>query len=291
MALLLFSLSPWQVMAVESPPISPPEVLLSPAFLASLSGKADQKIEEIVKMWPIFSGAQGFEEKLVKRQEEFKILGVRFEAEYRVYKESEAADINFHANEYPENFCPNFYEWIQTKLGQSSLFVDRSTSSPSGSTIDISAEWIFNAIKVQMLCGGITVGKEHIPVMTFLTYRHKDHLDSLKDLIYIKCVGSKRTYKINGRISEKVLSDPPQMWIIDPERKVLLSANKNRFGKTELYSDDVIIASKQTGDIALELKINRFTGNYLSKAKTEKDFDGTFEEWGTCLKIDPRQKF
>jgi hypothetical protein len=291
LALLLLVLSPCQVMAAESLLVSPLDALLDPTFLASLSWKADQKIEEIVHTWPSYSGEQGFEDKLVRRQAEVEILGVKFKADYRVYKEADEAEVVFLSNTQPGNFFPKFYEWTQTKFCNSSHFIDRSTLSPDDPFRDISADWLFNAVRVQMSCGEAMVYKEYIPIMAAIRYSHKDHLEGLKTLIHIECRASRKTHTFQGKKSEEPVIDPPKTWIIDPDRKTLLHVSKRAFGKTELYSDEVIVASKQVNEGTVEFRINRFTGNYLMKGKVKKDSDDSFEEWGTCSKIEPRQKF
>lgn len=292
LALLLFVFFPCQVRAVEPRIIPPLDALLDPTLLASLSWKSDRKMEELVRTWPSYLGKQGFEEKLVKRQAEVEILGTRFTAEYRVYKGADIAEIVFISkSDQVGEFCSKFYEWTQTKFGSPAHFIDRSTLASEDSFKDISADWLFNSVRVQMGCGELKVYKEYISLLASIMYRHKEYLEGLKALIYIECTALKDTTVFEGTKSESASTRPSRMWIIDPDRKALLHLKKHPFGKTNSYSDEVIEATQQVKDGTIEININRVTGNYLMKVRTQKDSNNVMEEWGTCSKIEPKQKF
>lgn len=292
LAFLLLVFLPCQIFAAEPRSSSPIDSLFDPTFIGSLSWNADNKIEEVVHTWPSYSGRQGFDNKLVRRQGEVEILGTKFEAEYRVYKETDKAEVTFIAplKAQPGPFCLKFREWIQTKLGKPAVFIDTSILPP-GKFIAIEADWLFNAAIVEMSCDeSPVVDNVYIGLVT-VRYSHKDHLEPLKALIPIECIGSKRTHTINGDTHARLVTDPPIKWIIDPNGKRLLRPDRSSFGKTESYSDEMIAVSKEGDDIKIEVRIDRVTGNYLLKMDRTKESARGFEEWGRCSRIEQAQKF
>ena len=286
LAFLFFCSAASLLTAAELPPLPPPDVFLDPTFLASRSWKADQKIEEAVREWAMYSGEQGFEEKSVRRRTEVEILGVTFEARYLIFKEGEIAEIAFLSTNHPENFCVKLSEWTQKKFGAPGHLIDTSTPS----YIDIQADWLFNEVRVRLICGELNSYGKHIPILATIIYRQKDYLEGLKDLIYIECSASRRTLNVESKKIEEPTTAPPTMWIIDPNGKRLLRGNRSNFGKTDLYSEEEVVASDKNKESVLEIRINRLTGNYLTKVKLNDSSNG-LEEWGLCSRIEPGKKF
>ncbi len=285
---ILFILLQCQVIEAYSAPNPPPEALLDPISLSSLSWKVDQKMEEVVQGWPNYLEEQEWEEKSIKRKGVVEILGVEFDAKYLVYNETDAAEITFWADKQPGDFCQKFFEWTKKTFGNPTHFIDRSTPPSDFSMRVFEAGWLFNSVRMQMKCVEALVYEEYVPAWAIIVYRHKHNLEELKDLIHIECKESRTTITIGDKTIEEPSTNPPRRWIIDPDFKQLRRESNQTYGETKLFSDERIIASKTVDESSVEINIDRITGVYLIKLVTK---DAFLNEWGTCNKIEPRQKF
>ncbi len=263
-----------------------PESLRDPTFLRHLTWLADKRIESVVAGWPEYSGAQGFQDKIVHRHTRIRILESLFDAEYRTYKTKADGEIVMYggAGEVTAD-CDALSTWVEQVFGRPEKVVDLGMPNRLA---DKSADWLFGETRVQFVCGGVWIEREFIPAAVALRYNRRDRLAALEDPIQLECSSQERYV---GGISDKTVRDgPPVVFILDPNWHRVLRANKSPFGKTEKFTDGEIVAAQEDEKAVSRIRFDRVTGSYLLSIRL-KAGSGGLEKWGKCVRVDPGKKF
>lgn len=265
-----------------------PEALIDPAFLRQLTWQADKRLENAVAGWPTYSGDQEFQDKIVHRRAHVRILGSLFKAEYLTYKKKADAEIVIYGgagDEVPAD-CGVWLTWVERALGLPKKVVDLS---PPGGLDWWAADWLFGETRVQFWCTGVWMERDSIPAIVALRYNHRERLAALEDLTHLECSRQFR-HVSDGLPKDKVREDSPVAWIVDPNRKRLLGANKLPLGKTETFTDEEIVAVREEEKYTSRIRINRVTASYLLTVRLKGD-SGGLDQWGTCVRVAPGKKF
>jgi hypothetical protein len=265
-----------------------PEVLTNPQWLSSRTWKLDEGLESLVRNWPAYGEKQQFEEKTILKRARLKVLGATFDAEYRVFKKDQVAEIALHGNEFGQRFCSAFLDRSAERLGRPFKLFDLSRG-PEQSYVEIRAEWLFGETRVQFLCTGTTFSAKFIPLLATIVYRQKDSPRAPIDLVYLECSAS--TKKDVGPDPPKPAEqEAPIILIIDTFREALLDQNKVYLGKTTKYSEEEITVSLETGKSTGVFRLDRITGNYLWTARVKADSRLGLETSGKCSAIAPEKR-
>lgn len=267
------------------------EALSDPQFVRNLSWKADKDLEAVVRNWPAYTGAQGFEDKTVLKTADVTILDTVFTAEYRVFKANSFAEVVLlHKSNYGEDFCPAFLGWTGKRLGKPDKVLDRSVLGRDSSFNDVAADWLLGQTRVQLTCAGAKLYGGYVPAIAVLIYRHQDQLKALEDLIYIECSSTKKY--VGPLLADRPTEDgPPLTLIIDPNGGKLLGRDKSLFLKPDKYTDEEILASEEDDKRKQDFRLDRVTGNYQWNIRLKSDTRNGLNQWGRCSRVDPARKF
>lgn len=257
-----------------------PKELIDPAFLRQLTWRTDKRLEHVVSGWPTYSGDQGFQDRIVHRRTRVRILESLFDAEYRTYKNKAEAEILIHggAGDVTDD-CDALLTWIKRALGRPEKIVDLSRESGT----EIYADWLFGDSRMRFQC----LAPEFIPLLIALHYNHRERLAALEDPIHLECSVQQ---KYVGLEDAKVSEEPPLLFIVDPNLKMLRWSNKSSFGKTETFTNEKIAEVREDEKTVSRIAIDRVTANYLRTIRL-KNGRGGLDQWGKCIRVAPGKKF
>lgn len=272
-----------------------PKELLSPDFIRNLTWKTDPRLAQIVNKWPAYIGEQGFEDRIVLNQTETRIMGVKFQVEYREFKANSMGEILLLTgvkDDHGKDFCTSFVEWGAKHYGKPHKVIDLSTvpNKEGGFFENLWADWEIGQTRIKMVCSGAVVYGSYIPGVSLVMYRQKDQEKALEELIYIEC---SRTSKDFGPLfkDSPIQQQPPFILIINPNDRDLRRQDKSFFLKTNKFSDAEILASEENEKGTHEMRIDRTTGNYEWKIRMKPDIRNGVDQWGKCSQYIPKKQF
>ena len=265
-----------------------PEVLTNPQWLSGRTWKLDGDVEGLVRDWPVYGEKQQFEEKTVLKRTRLKVLGGIFDAEYRVFKKDQVAEIAIYGNEFGQRFCSAFLDRSEGRLGKPSKLFDLSQGQGQ-SYVEIRAEWLLGETRVQFVCTGTTFSAKFIPLLATIVYQQKDSPRTPLDLVYLECSAS-TTRDVGPDSPKPADQEAPMVVIIDTFREALLSQSKVYLGKTTKYSEKEISVSLETDKSIGVFRLDRITGAYLWTARAKGDSRLTLNSSGKCSAIPSEKK-
>lgn len=278
--------------AVDDPQPFPKE-LIDPAFLRQLTWRADKRLEQVVAGWPTYSGEQKSQDKTLRRHTRIRILGSLFDAQYQTYKNKADATIFIWGGaDNVTDDCDALLTWIKQALGQPKKIVDFSLKTGTEKIgTEIYADWLFGDSRMQFGCLGTWFKSKFIPNLIYLNYAHPERLAALEDPIHLEC--SVKQKFVGKGAPRNVSEEAPLLFIVDPNQGTLRWSEKHDFGKTEMFTDEKIIAvdeyEKDNVKRVDRIEIDRVTANYL---RTISASDGVgLEQWGKCIRAAPGKKF
>ncbi len=263
-------------LASEPSPI--PRELLDRNFLATRSWQNDSAIVSLVAKWPDYSGKQGFPDKVLIKQTDVSVVGVRFQAEYRVVTASSAQEIILlNSGEFTEQDCGNLAERFRDALGPPDIVADLTTAN----VLDKTLEWAFSRSRLRLYCAGGHIDNQFVAGAAVVSFRHSSLDRPLSPIIRLSCT-AKRSW---ANQPDKTQDEPPFRISLDPNRERVVAASGFSIGKTTAFRNDSIELRGYVGSVPTRFELDRITGNYVWKSESSPEPALEFRQWGQCTKV------
>lgn len=161
--------------------------------------------------------------------------------------------------------CKNLEKWISSGFGKPSVVVDASFEQDvqvKGNTVYFSekqVEWNLGNTRIQLRCDGLALKKELLEKLSFysaLIIADNKDIEAIKPLVGLKC--------------EEGDKGDTSFYIIDDNKRKVLSADKIPFGGVNVVTDQSIKMEIVDRGDRLGMSINRVTGQLTGSVSSSR---------------------